>query len=169
MRIKRCRMPVCVGFLIAFLCQVGPVAWAQAVANATVTGRIVDPQGAIVPGVQITVIGTDTGAVHRAVTNNEGLYTLSNLPVGSYSLEATDRGFQTYAQRGIVLQINDIVQINVTLTVGQVTDRIEVQADTATVQTQQTNISQVIDGRRIAELPLNGRDRRSSSLSPERR
>ena len=151
-------MPVCVGFLIAFLCQVGPVAWAQAVANATVTGRIVDPQGAIVPGVQITVIGTDTGAVHRAVTNNEGLYTLSNLPVGSYSLEATDRGFQTYAQRGIVLQIDDIVQINVTLTVGQVTDRIEVQADTATVQTQQTNISQVIDGRRIAELPLNGRD-----------
>src|SRR5205823_9752873 len=58
----------------------------------------------------------------------------------------------------IVLQVNDNLQINIPLSVGAVTDRVEVPADTATVQTQTSNVSQVIDGRRIAELPLNGRD-----------
>ena len=131
---------------------------AQAVAIASVTGRVLDAQNAVVPNVEIKCLSTETGVMHSAVTNNDGLYTLPSLPIGHYSLEATKQGFQTYVRKEITLQVNDNLQINITLTVGQVSERIEVNADTAAVQTQQSSVSQVIDGRRIAELPLNGRD-----------
>jgi hypothetical protein len=143
--------------LLVTLCT-GAHLFGQAVAIANITGRVVDPQGAIVPGVQIKLTATETGLVHNAVTNGDGLYTLTNLPIGSYTLQASVQGFQTYVQRGIVLQVNDKLQINIPLTLGEVTDRVEVQANAASVQTQQSSVSQVIDGRRIVDLPLNGRD-----------
>ena len=131
---------------------------AQAVAVASVTGRVVDAQGAVVPNVQLKITAVETGVVRNASSNSEGLYTFTNLAVGSYNLEATSQGFQSFIQRGLLLQVNDNRQINIALAVGQVTDLVEVVADVAAVQTQQSNLSQVIDGRRIAELPLNGRD-----------
>lgn len=158
MREKQTRVLLGIGLLLILLAKSVPVLMAQAVAIATVTGRVVDPAGAIVPGVEVSLTSNETGALHRAVTNSDGLYTLPSLPVGSYTLQMVGQGFQTYVQKGLVLQVNDNVQINVALTVGEVTERVEVQADAATVQTQQTNVSQVIDGRRIVEMPLNGRD-----------
>jgi hypothetical protein len=135
-----------------------PLSYGQAVAIANVTGRVTDPQGAVLPGVGIKLTATETGAVHTAVSSSDGLYVLTNLPVGSYTLVATGPGFQRYVQKGIVLQVNDSLQINIGMIVGQVTESIEVQAIAAAVQTQTSNVSQVIDGKRIAELPLNGRD-----------
>ncbi len=111
---------------------------AQAVAIASVTGRVLDAQNAVVPNVEIKCLSTETGVMHSAVTNNDGLYTLPSLPIGHYSLEATKQGFQTYVRKEITLQVNDNLQINITLTVGQVSERIEVNADTAAVQTQQS-------------------------------
>ena len=135
-----------------------PLSYGQAVAIANVTGRVTDPQGAVLPRVQIKLTAIETGAVHTATSSDDGLYALTNLPVGAYTLEATSPGFQRYVQKGIVLQVNDSLQINVGMTVGQVSESIEVQAIAAAVQTQTSNVSQVIDGKRIAELPLNGRD-----------
>lgn len=131
---------------------------AQAVSIASATGRVVDPSGAVVSGTQVKMTAVDTGAVHNAVTNANGIYTFPSLSIGAYSLEAIAPGFQTYVQTGIVLRVNDNVQINVALTVGQVTEKVEVQGNASMVQTQQNTISQVIDQRRIVELPLNGRD-----------
>jgi hypothetical protein len=145
-------------FLFAALSGAAIHVDAQAVAVASITGRVLDAQNAVVPNVEIGCLSTETGVMHSAVTNNDGLYTLPSLPVGHYSLEATKQGFQTYVRKEIILQVNDNLQVNITLTVGQVSERIEVNADTAAVQTQQSSVSQVIDGRRIAELPLNGRD-----------
>jgi len=152
------RMFTGIVLVFALSIQTGSRLLAQAVAIATVTGRVTDPQSAVLPGVQIRLTATETGAIHTAVTNSDGLYALPSLPVGSYTLEATQQGFQTYVQKGILLQVNDNLQISFVLKVGAVTDRVEVTADEASVQTQTSNLSQVIDGRRIAELPLNGRD-----------
>ena len=135
-----------------------PELHAQAVSIASVTGRVTDPSGAVVSGAQIKLTAVDTGAVHTVVSNGEGIYTLPSLPIGAYILEASASGFQSYLQRGIILQVNEAAQINVTLTVGQVTQRVEVQGNASMVQTQQNTISQVIDQRRIVDLPLNGRD-----------
>jgi Carboxypeptidase regulatory-like domain len=156
----RKRILIAVVSSLAVLCVFGPALalYAQSVAVATVTGRVVDPVGAVLSKTQVKLTAVDTGLVHNVLTNQEGLYTITNVPVGSYKLEVTAQGFQTYIQSGIVLRVNDDVQLNVTMTVGQVSDKVEVQANVSMVQTQQSSVSQVIDGRRIAELPLNGRD-----------
>jgi hypothetical protein len=135
-----------------------PALHAQAVSNATVTGRVIDEQGAIVAGAQIKMTGVETGTVSTTVTNSDGIYTIPSLPIGAYTLESTVPGFQSYVQSGILLRVGDHVQINVNIKVGAVTERVEVHANAGMVQTQQNSISQVIDQRRIIELPLNGRD-----------
>src|ERR1700694_3717658 len=79
-----------------------PALHAQAVSIATVTGRVTDQQGAVLTGAQIMLTGVDTGAVHKAVTNDDGIYTLPNLPIGAYTFETAAPGFQTYVQTGIL-------------------------------------------------------------------
>ncbi len=144
--------------LAVFVLGNAPAVHAQAVSIASVTGRVTDPSGAVVSGAQVKITAVDTGVVHNAATNSDGIYTLPSLPIGAYTLQTSAPGFQTYVQSGVILQVNDNVQINVALTVGQVDQKVEVQADATMVQTQQNSVSQVIDQRRIAELPLNGRD-----------
>ncbi len=143
---------ICVGLGIT------PNLSAQAVSNATVTGRVTDQEDAVLSGAQVKITGLDTGTVHDVVTNADGLYTIPNLPIGPYTFQVTAPGFQTYQQTGISLRVNDNVQINVVMKVGQLTEKVEVQANAGMVQTQQNTISQVIDQRRIVDLPLNGRD-----------
>jgi carboxypeptidase family protein len=144
---------VVVGLLVCGLS--GTVALAQS--TASVSGSVKDPSGAVLPGVEVTVTQTDTGLKRSTVTNETGSYTLTNLPIGPYRFEASLPGFRTYAQTGIVLQVNDNPLINVVLEVGQVTETVEVQANAALVETRTTTIAQVIDNQRVLELPLNGR------------
>jgi outer membrane receptor protein involved in Fe transport len=130
-------------------------AWAQS--TASINGSVKDPSGAVLPGVEVTVTQTETGLKRSAVTTETGSYTLTNLPVGPYRLEAVLPGFRTYVQTGIVLQVNDNPVVNAVLEVGQVSETIEVQANAALVETRSTTIAQVIDNQRVLELPLNGR------------
>lgn len=131
--------------------------FAQAVANAQVTGEVTDPSGAAVSGATVKMTETDKGIAHEARTDANGHYTLPNLPVGPYRLEASVAGFKTYTQSGIVLQVGDNPTIHITLQVGEVSERVEVSAGAAMVQTEQTSVSQVINQKSIVELPLNGR------------
>lgn len=153
-----CRRSGLVASVLLAAYVAAPALHAQAVSIASVTGRVVDEQGAIITGAQIRMIGVDTGTVSTAVTNADGIYTIPSLSIGAYTLEATVKGFQTHAQTGIQLRVGDHVQINITMKVGAVAERVEVTASAALVQTQQNTISQVVDQQRIVELPLNGRD-----------
>ena len=146
------------GLLLVLIVLEAPALEGQAVSIASVTGRVTDEQGALVNAAQIKMIGLDTGVAYNAATNSDGIYTFPSLPIGAYTLEATVPGFQTYLQRGILLRVNDQVQINITMKVGAVTESVEVQANAEMVQTQQNTISQVVDQQRIVDLPLNGRD-----------
>ena len=87
----------------------------------------------------------------------DGSYVLPNLPVGPYRLEVISPAFSAYVQSGIVLQVSASVQINVSLQVGTVTQEVQVASNAAMVETQSTSLSEVIDQRRIIDLPLNGR------------
>lgn len=131
---------------------------AQAVSIASVTGRVMDEQGAVVNGAQIRMSAVDTGVVYNAVSNADGIYAFPNLSIGAYRLEAAVSGFQTYVQNGIQLRVNDQVQINIPMKLGSVSEKVEVDANAELVQTQQNTISQVVDQQRIVDLPLNGRD-----------
>jgi hypothetical protein len=156
---RKLRSVIAVSVLLTFVVLgTAPALHAQAVSNASVTGRVLDGQGALVAGAQIKMTGVDTGAVYNAVTNSDGIYTIPSLPIGAYTLESTVSGFQTYVQSGILLRVGDHVQINVAMKVGAVAERVEVHANAGLVQTQQNTISQVVDQQRIVDLPLNGRD-----------
>ena len=131
--------------------------WAQTVSVSQISGTVKDPSGAILPGVEIKVVQTDTGVNRATVTDETGSYTLPNLAVGPYRFEASLPGFSTYVQTGIVLRVNSNPVINVVLQIGQVSQTLEVQADVAMVETHSTGVGQVIDQQRVVELPLNGR------------
>ncbi len=130
--------------------------FAQAVSQ--ISGTVKDQSGAVLPGVEITATQTDTGIARNTVSNETGSYVLPNLAVGPYRLEAALRGFRTFVQSGIVLQVNSSPVINPVLEVGQVSDQVEVQANAALVETRRTAVGQVIENQRILELPLNGRN-----------
>ena len=149
------RFAVC-SFLLAL--SAAQSLYAQAVSIATVSGRVTDEQGAILIGAQIRLTALDTGTTYNAVTNADGLYSVPSLPIGPYTLQATSSGFQTYVQTGILLRVNDHVQLNVTMHVGAVSEKVEVTANANLVQTEENAISQVVDQQRIVDLPLNGRD-----------
>jgi hypothetical protein len=134
----------------------GP-SYSQAVANAQISGEVVDQTGAPVAGAAVKATQTATAATRTTTTGNNGAYTLPDLPIGPYRLEVSVTGFKTYVQTGIVLQVGDNPTVNVKLEIGAVSENVEVSAGAAMVQTQQTSVSQVINQRDIVDLPLNGR------------
>jgi hypothetical protein len=127
-------------------------------ATAQISGTVRDQTGAVLPGVEITATQTDTGVARMTITNETGSYVLPSLPVGPYRLEATLPGFRTFAQTGIVLQVNSSPVVNPVLEVGQVTEAIEVQANAALVETRTAGVGNVVENTRILQLPLNGRN-----------
>ena len=135
---------------------VSSVLWAQA--TAQISGTVRDQTGAVLPGVEVTVTQTDTGAARSGVTNETGTYVFPNLPIGPYRLEAALQGFRSFVQTGIVLQVNSSPVINPVLEVGQVTEQIAVEANAALVETRASSVGAVIENERILELPLNGRN-----------
>jgi len=129
--------------------------WGQS--TAQLSGTVRDQSGAVLPGVEVTATQTATGLARSVVTNETGSYILPNLPIGPYRLDATLPGFRSFAQTGIMLQVEANPVINIVLAVGQVAETVEVQADAALVETRNTGVGQVIDNVRVMELPLNGR------------
>src|SRR4029078_12766469 len=117
--------------------------WAQA--TAQITGTVKDQTRAALPGVGVTATQTETRMMRTAVTNETGSYILSNLAIGPYRLEATLPGFRTYAQTGIVLQVNDNPVVNPVLEVGQVSEQVEVQANATQVETRSVGVGQVVE------------------------
>ncbi|HYS26743.1 MAG TPA: carboxypeptidase-like regulatory domain-containing protein, partial [Vicinamibacterales bacterium] len=143
-----------VGALVIVLLAHG-AAWAQA--TAQVSGTVRDSSGGVLPGVTVTVTQTGTGFSRTVVTENGGTYVVPNLPTGPYKLEASLQGFRTYAQTGIVLQVNGNPTINVTLAVGDVAETISVEGAAPLVDVRSAGISEVVDNQKIVELPLQGR------------
>ena len=135
-----------------------PDAGAQAVAVAEVDGHVTDQSGQSVVGAQVKMTEVEKAQVHNTVTNSDGRYSLPNLPTGAYKLEVTAPGFKAYVQTGIVLQVANNVEADVTMQVGSVSESIEVVANAAMVETRDNSLSQVIDQQRVVDLPLNGRN-----------
>jgi hypothetical protein len=129
----------------------------QAVNNARIHGTVTDQTGAVVPNASIQATHVDTGTVRTTTSGSSGDYVLTDLAVGAYSIEVKASGFERYVQKGIVLQVGDNVALDISMKVGAVTQAVEVSAGATMVQTQDTSISEVIDQRRINDLPLNGR------------
>jgi hypothetical protein len=143
---------------IAFACLFACASiWAQAISTSQINGTVQDATGLGVPGAVVQATQTGTALVRSIVSSADGGYVLTNLPVGPYQLQVSKDGFSTYVQTGIVLQVNSNPEINVTLKVGAVSERVQVEASAAVIETQNTAVGNIVDNQRMMELPLDGR------------
>jgi Carboxypeptidase regulatory-like domain/TonB dependent receptor-like, beta-barrel/TonB-dependent Receptor Plug Domain len=127
--------------------------------DATLTGLVTDSASAVMPGVVIKIRNTDTNIVRSSQTNNEGSYTVTNLPPGPYELTAEKPGFSAYRQSEIVLQVDQVLRANIQLAIGNVNETVHVTAEIAALNTENGSVKgDVIVQQEINDLPLDGRD-----------
>ena len=126
--------------------------------TAEIAGTISDSTGAVVPGAPVTVTNVDTGVTRSTETNASGYWIASLLQPGRYSVAVRADGFKPLVRSGIVLHISDRTVVDLTLEIGAVTEEISVTASAPLLETTNATQGQIIDNRRIVDLPLNGRD-----------
>ena len=123
-----------------------------------VTGQITDSSGAAVPDAAITLKNTSTDAVRRTVSTASGDYSFPSLPPGAYSVQAEKPGFKRSESDNVIVQVQQTVRLDLTLTIGQVTESVIVEASAVALQAENATVGTVVENKRIVELPLNGRN-----------
>jgi hypothetical protein len=126
--------------------------------TGTISGAITDSSGAAIPGAQVTAKNTDTGASRETVTGPRGRYEFPNLPIGSYEIIATSAGFQTSVRSGVSLSLGQNAVVNHALQVGEVTQSVTVTGEVSLVETQTATVTELVDEKKVEELPLRDRD-----------
>ena len=126
--------------------------------RATVKGQIVDSSQAVLPGATITIQNVQTNEVATTTTNEEGTYTVPFLRPGVYTLTVEMPSFQKHVRSGLRLEVGQTATINVQLAVSGLTEQVTVSAESPVLETSNANRGDVIDNKRIAELPLQARN-----------
>ncbi|MBL8230532.1 MAG: TonB-dependent receptor [Bryobacterales bacterium] len=126
--------------------------------NAEITGRVADPAGAVVANAEVVVTNSGTGNLFPTVTNGQGYYTVRGLIPGTYQVRVSAVGFKPVLRSGVVLQVEQVARLDFALELGQVTEQIEVTGTPPLVESETSNLGQVINNKSILEMPLNGRN-----------
>jgi Carboxypeptidase regulatory-like domain/TonB dependent receptor len=142
--------------MIALCTLIASPAFAQQTAG-NITGRIVDAQGAAVPGVTVTARNPQTGFVRTDVSDGEGIYRLTSLPVGTYEVTGELSGFATYSRKDVTVNVAQTTDINIELKLAGVSESVNVTAESPMVKTTDSSVGGVVDVTKIESLPLNGR------------
>jgi len=130
--------------------------WGQS-PTATVNGLVRDPSGAVVPGAEVQLINEQTNTRYPARTNREGIYSVPNLPPGTYRIQVSKVGFKTIVKPDIILNVLDARAINFDLPVGAASETVTVDGGAAMIDPESFSVSTVIDRQFAENLPLNGR------------
>ncbi|MFN7931951.1 MAG: carboxypeptidase regulatory-like domain-containing protein [Bryobacteraceae bacterium] len=123
-----------------------------------IQGVVQDESGAMIPGVEIRALNTATGVSSTVTSNTQGFYAFPFLGPGTYNLRASKAGFSPLTQENLKLDVGQTARLDFTLRVGEVTQTVEVGASVALLDTETTTVGQVIENRRIVEMPLNKRN-----------
>ncbi len=126
--------------------------------TGTILGQVTDPSGAAIPNAQVTVTNTLTSEVHVIAANGVGQYVIPNLPVGEYRVEGLSTGFKRMVRQGVTLTVNQEARADLTLELGDASESIEIHADTAQVNTYTSELGELVDSKKVVDLPLNGRN-----------
>jgi hypothetical protein len=122
----------------------------------TITGTITDQQGAVVPNAKITITEVATGLKYEVESSTDGTYIRPALKPGTYSITAEAKGFRRIEQQNIVVAGGDRVGVNLTLTIGDVTQAVEVSAEAPLLQTESTTLGADLNAKGMSDLPLGG-------------
>jgi hypothetical protein len=128
------------------------------VVNGTIFGTVRDPSGAVIPQVTVSARNVETGAVRTAATDPTGTYQVLSVPAGDYEVEAVVSGFKTSVRKGISVTVGASVAVNFDLPVGDVQQKVEVEATPPQVETANASMGGLVGETAVRELPLNGRD-----------
>ena len=130
---------------------------AQAQTGGSISGTVRDSSGSVIPDIAIIARNTATGVRQNAVSNVEGFYAFTALPVGHYDLETFRPGFKPYRRTDLVIDINTTLQIDITLEVGEQSQQVTVSDTAVHVETASTQVGEVVTGTEIVAVALNGR------------
>jgi hypothetical protein len=122
--------------------------------TASISGTVTDPSGAVVAGASVSAANVDTGVVTTQSTNAQGFYSFQSLPLGNYTISVAQSGFKAYSQTGLVLDVNSALVVDVKLQVGASTEKIEVSSTALHVDTESTQMGEVITGKEMTDVPL---------------
>jgi len=143
--------------LTVLLISMAAPSFAQRI-TATIRGAVTDPTGAVVPGANVSVKGEDTGFTRSTLTNSSGLYSFTELPIGTYTVEVGLAGFKSSVIKGVTLNVADLRAVDVRLEAGTVSENVTVEVPAVAVQTLGGEVAGLITGEQVRELPLNGRN-----------
>ena len=124
-----------------------------------ISGTVTDSSGAVIPNATVTIRNSATNLERTAATDGEGFYTVTNLPVGNYTVSVEQTGFKKSVQTGNVLAADTRLTVNITLEAGAVSETVEVSTNAGeTVNTTSGELARVVDKRQVQNLALNGRN-----------
>src|SRR5581483_8756887 len=148
---------VCLASLIAATVLFGGSAHAQ-LTNATLVGTVQDTAGAVVTDAGVSIRNTATNEIRSDRTSGDGIYRLPNLVPGTYEIRVEKAGFKLYISPGVILHVGETSRVNVTLQVGQVSEQVEVSGVASGINTEESRITHVVEGKQLEELPLTQRN-----------
>jgi len=125
--------------------------------NGSISGVVTDSSGALVNGANVTATNTETGVQTSVKTDSKGFYNFPALQIGTYAVQVQQTGFKTVSLPGLVIDANSALRADITLPVGQIIEKVTVTGEAVHVETDNTQMGEVIGSKTITAVPLNGR------------
>ena len=126
--------------------------------SAQINGTVHDQSGALLPNATVQIQNRDTGLVRQTVTNSTGIYVLSHIPPGVYTITASAAGFSSASRAGVELVVSQSATLDFSLKPGSSTETVSVSAQTVTLDTSSSSVGETLESDSVNELPLAGRN-----------
>ena len=152
-----CPCVVSATILAVAFCFAAPFAGAQST-GGRIRGTVMDPSRGAVPAATVQLINDSTHATREVQSGANGEYIFIEVPVGTYEIDAVGQGFKKYTRKGIVLNLNEVISVDIALQIGGSTDVVEVTGAPPVIDTTSTQLGAVVNERSTTQLPLNKRD-----------
>ncbi|HWD00364.1 MAG TPA: TonB-dependent receptor [Candidatus Sulfopaludibacter sp.] len=151
------RLPAAFAILLAMLISTPKTALCQTAGSATITGTVTDPSGSVVPAAAITIHNTDTGIERKTETSDAGIFTAAFLQPGHYQIQASKTGFTAVLRKDLTLQVGQTLSIDLAMAVQSTQAEVTVTGESPVVDTEKTEVSQVVSQAAVDNLPVSGR------------
>lgn len=148
----------CTYVVLALVLLFAPLATHAQTDTATIVGTVMDQSGAALPNATVTLTNLGTNQKSFVKTDSAGSYVATPLKIGDYSVAVEAQGFKSETRNGVTLSVQDRLRVDFTMQVGATTDRVTVTGAPPLLQTESSALGDVIEGKQVAALPLNGRD-----------
>ncbi len=152
---KSCRMS---SWLVLSLCLICSTLMSAQSTGGRILGRVEDTSGAVLANVKVTATNDATGIARETKTNASGDYVFPEVPVGTYTLSFDLSGFKTNVRKSVALDLNQVINLNISMQVGASKEVVEVTSEAPLVDTTSTQLGAVVNDRSVSQLPLNARD-----------